>query len=229
MSARSTTIARVAQWDALFIALAALHGVALVTSPSIPVIAFGMWWNSNTISHNFIHRPFLRARSLNLLFSAYSTLLLGIPQRLWRDRHLAHHAGIQWQPRLSPQLAAESLSHHQNDPQKLEKLTRINTLHMSLFAYYLNRLQSTEDGEGSLLDHAMLLYGSGMSNSNLHIPHKLPILVAGGREYFAGGRHLRFTDGTPVANLYLTMLNKIGVAVENIGDSTGRFEELSGV
>jgi hypothetical protein len=121
------------------------------------------------------------------------------------------------------------LSHHQNDPAKLEKLTRINSFHMSLFAYYLDKLQATEDGEGSLLDHVMLLYGSGMSNSNLHVPTSLPILVAGGRNYLAGGRHLKFAAGTPLTNLYLTMLNKVGVAVESIGDSTGQFEELSGV
>jgi hypothetical protein len=75
----------------------------------------------------------------------------------------------------------------------------------------------------------VLLYGSGMSNSNLHIPHKLPILVAGGKPHSAGGRHLRFADGTPLTNLYLTVLNKVGVPVERVGDSTGQFVELSGV
>jgi hypothetical protein len=121
------------------------------------------------------------------------------------------------------------LSHHQNDPAKLERLTKINTFHASLLAYYLDRLQSIQDGEGSLLDHVLLMYGSGMSNSNLHLPHKLPILVAGGRDYVAGGRHLRFKDGTPLANLYLTLLNKVGVPVERVGDSTGTFAELSEV
>jgi len=122
------------------------------------------------------------------------------------------------------------LSHHQNDPAKLEKLAKVNTLHASLFAYFLSRLQSTPDGEGSLLDHVLLIYGSGMSNSNLHIPHKLPILVAGGAAgHVKGGRHLTFPDKTPLTNLYLTALQALGVQAEQIGDSTGRFAELSAV
>jgi hypothetical protein len=121
------------------------------------------------------------------------------------------------------------LSHHQNDPQKLEKLTRLQTFHTSLFSYYLSKLEATPDGDGTLLDHVMIMYGSGMSNSNLHIPHKLPILVAGGRSFINGGRHLRFTEGTPLTNLYLTMLTKVGVPVERVGNSTGQFAELSGV
>jgi hypothetical protein len=122
------------------------------------------------------------------------------------------------------------LSHHQNDPQKLAKLTKINAFHTSLFAYYLEKLQSTPDGDGSLLDHVMIIYGSGMSNSNQHIPHKLPVLlVGGGAGQIRGGRHLRFPDGTPLTNLYLTVLNKVGVPVERVGDSTGGLEHLSDV
>jgi hypothetical protein len=122
------------------------------------------------------------------------------------------------------------LSHHQNNPEKLEKLTRINVLHMSLFSYYLSRLQATPDGEGTLLDHVLLIYGSGMSNSNLHVPHALPILVAGGAAgQIKCGRHLAFPDKTPLTNLYLTALNKVGVPVERVGDSTGQFVELSDV
>jgi hypothetical protein len=79
-------------WDALFVFLALLQGVLLVVKPSVPVIALGLWWNSNTIAHNFVHLPFFRRRSLNQLFSAYLSVLLGIPQRLWKERHLAHHA-----------------------------------------------------------------------------------------------------------------------------------------
>jgi hypothetical protein len=93
--------------EAPLLALAGLHGVVLAAWPALPVIAIGVWWNSNTIAHNFIHRPFFRARSANLLFSAYLSVLLGIPQTLWRDRHLAHHVGIKWKWRASPQVAAE--------------------------------------------------------------------------------------------------------------------------
>ena len=85
---------RTSRWDALMMALAAAQGVLLLTMPMAPAIALGVWWNSNTISHNFIHRPFFRRRSANALFAAYESVLLGIPQTLWRDRHLAHHAGV---------------------------------------------------------------------------------------------------------------------------------------
>ena len=93
-------------WDALFIALALAHGLALLAFPSIPLIAVGFWWNANTIAHNFIHRPFFRSRRLNALFSAVESVVLGVPQRLWRDRHLAQHGGRRW--RWSRQLAWET-------------------------------------------------------------------------------------------------------------------------
>ena len=90
------------------IALAAAQGVVLVTTPAALVIALGLWWNSNTISHNFIHRPFFRRRWVNLLFGAYLSVLLGIPQALWRDRHLAHHAGVQRGLRFSGELVLQT-------------------------------------------------------------------------------------------------------------------------
>jgi hypothetical protein len=94
--------------DAPLLALAGLHGLFLAAWPTLPVIAIGLWWNSNTIAHNFIHRAFFRSRSANLLFSAYLSLLLGIPQTLWRDRHLAHHAGLTFRWRASFSLAVET-------------------------------------------------------------------------------------------------------------------------
>jgi hypothetical protein len=100
-------ILRQSRWDALLIALAAGQGVLLVLVPAAPVIALGVWWNSNTIAHNFIHRPFFRSRTLNRLFALYQTVLLGIPQSLWRARHLAHHAGAPWRLRLSSELLLE--------------------------------------------------------------------------------------------------------------------------
>ena len=93
--------------DLLLVALAALHAAAIVAAPSLLLIAVGVWWNSNTIAHNFIHRPFFRSRSLNVLFGAGQSVLVGIPQTLWRDRHLSHHADVAWRLRLSPRLAAE--------------------------------------------------------------------------------------------------------------------------
>jgi fatty acid desaturase len=95
-------------WDALLVSLALVHGCALLSWPSIPLIALGIWWNSNTIAHYFIHLPFFKQPTCNHCFSAYQTLLLGVPQRLWRDRHMAHHADVRWRFRWSKQLMFES-------------------------------------------------------------------------------------------------------------------------
>ncbi len=94
--------------DSILVALAALHAVALLVWPSAPLIALGVWWNSNTVAHNLIHRPFFRSTLLNRAFSAGLSLLLGIPQALWRDRHLAHHAGVVWRLRISRRLVLET-------------------------------------------------------------------------------------------------------------------------
>jgi hypothetical protein len=93
--------------DAILAVLAAVHGAAIVVLPTAPVIACGVWWNSNTIAHNFIHRPFFRARVWNRIFSAYQSVITGIPQTVWRERHLAHHAGVSWHPRWSLELVVD--------------------------------------------------------------------------------------------------------------------------
>jgi len=121
-----------------------------------------------------------------------------------------------------------SLTHHQNDPVKMEKCARIQMYHVKLFADYLAKLRATPDGDGSLLDHVILLYGGGISNSDRHTHGPLPTLIAGGGAgTIHGGRHLIYADGTPLSNLQLTLLNKMGVASETLGDSTGQFKELS--
>jgi len=94
--------------DAVLVLLSAGHGALLLTVPSVLLVAIGMWWNANTVAHNFVHLPFFRVRALNRLYSAYLSLLLGVPQTLWRDRHLAHHAGRPLRARWSGQLAFES-------------------------------------------------------------------------------------------------------------------------
>jgi Protein of unknown function (DUF1552) len=118
-------------------------------------------------------------------------------------------------------------SHHQNNPERLENLTKINTYHVSLLAHFLEKLRSTPDGEGNLLDHSLVLYGSGMSNSNIHNHSPLPVLVAGGAAgKMKGGRHLKYPENSPMANLLLTILDKAGVPQESIGDSTGLLSEV---
>ena len=141
---------------------------------------------------------------------------------------------------LTPELSARTypeigvpephhgLSHHQNNPESLAKLTKVQAFHTKLFAYYLDRLAGTADGPGSLLDSAALIYGSGMSDSNVHDIHNLPILVAGGAGgRIRGDRHVRVASGTPLTNLYMTILATLDVPAERFGDSTGQIRELS--
>jgi len=119
-------------------------------------------------------------------------------------------------------------SHHTNDPLKLEKLAKINAFHVSLFGYYLDKLSSVREGDGSLLDNCVLLCGSGMGNPDVHDHLNLPILVAGGAAgNLTGGRHITYDEPVPLANLHLTLLDKVGVRLPSFGDSTGRIEELA--
>ena len=115
------------------------------------------------------------------------------------------------------------LSHHGNDPEKIERMSRINRFHVSLFAEYLRKLAATPDGDGSLLDHCAILYGSGMGNPNVHDHINLPILVAGGLK---GGRHLRYEKPMPLANVHLTLLDQVGVRLDQFADSNGKVEGL---
>jgi Protein of unknown function (DUF1552) len=120
-----------------------------------------------------------------------------------------------------------AVSHHQNRAEKLEKNVKIQTYHTGLFAYFLDKLQSTPDGDGSLLDHSTILYGSNMSNSNAHDHFPLPTLVVGGGAgRLKGGRHLKYADHTPMANLLVTLLDKTGVEVDHLGDATGGLTDL---
>jgi hypothetical protein len=115
-----------------------------------------------------------------------------------------------------------AISHHGNAPDKIEKHTKINTYHVSLFNHFLDRLRSTRDGDGTLLDHALILYGGCISNGNLHTHGPLPTLLAGGAcGRLTGGRHIRFAADTPMTNLLVSILEKVGVEADRIGDSTG--------
>ncbi len=122
------------------------------------------------------------------------------------------------------------VSHHRQRPERIERLAKINTFHMEIFGRFLEKLRSTSDGDGSLLDHSMIIYGAGMGNSNAHDPLNLPIVVAGGGGgTIKGGRHVRVPQGTPLSNLHLTALEKMGISAESLGDSTGELPVLSDV
>ena len=120
------------------------------------------------------------------------------------------------------------LTHHQGNPEKMAKCAKIQRYHIGLFAEYLGKLKNTPDGDGSLLDHVILLFGSGISNSDRHTHGPLPTFLAGGGAgTLKGGRHLVFPEHTPLTNLQLTLLNKLGVPAEKLGDSNGEFNQLS--
>ncbi len=119
------------------------------------------------------------------------------------------------------------LSHHGNDPAKIERMSKINAFHVSLFAEYLAKLKATPEGNGTLLDHSLILYGSGIGNPNIHDHTNLPILVAGGAAAgMKGGRHIKYAKPTPLANLHLTLLDKVGVHLDSFADSKGKVDEL---
>ncbi|MGE3310206.1 MAG: DUF1552 domain-containing protein [Limisphaerales bacterium] len=119
------------------------------------------------------------------------------------------------------------LSHHGNDPEKIARMAKINQFHVSLFAEFVGRLKETKEGNGTLLDHSLLLFGSGIGNPNVHDHTNLPILVAGGAAGgVKGGRHLRLGKPTPLANLHLALLDKVGVRLDRFGDSNGRLDAL---
>jgi hypothetical protein len=118
------------------------------------------------------------------------------------------------------------LTHHGNDPAKIARMAKINAFHVSLFAYFLEKLKSTPEGDGTLLDHSLYLYGSGMGNPNIHDHVNLPILVAGGAGRVQGGRHIKYAEPTPLANLHLTLLERVGVRMDAFADSKGKVDEL---
>lgn len=119
------------------------------------------------------------------------------------------------------------LSHHGNDPEKIARMAKINAFHVSLFAYFLERLKATPEGNGTLLDHSLIMYGSGIGNPNVHDHTNLPILVAGGAAGgMKGGRHIRYKEPVPLANLHLTLLDKVDVKIDSFADSNGKITEL---
>jgi len=135
-------------------------------------------------------------------------------------------------PEIGVQEAHHPLSHHEDDPHRIATMAKINVYHATLFARYLKKLRETPDGDGSLLDHMVMVYGCGMSNSNSHSPVNVPVLVLGGGSgHLKGGRHLKYDGDPPLANLMVTLVDKLGVPIERLGNSNGSLplDALSGV
>ena len=130
-------------------------------------------------------------------------------------------------PQIGVSEAHHPLSHHGNNPEKILKLGKITAYHVSTFVYLLDKLETIRDGDGTLLDHALVMLGSGMSNSDAHDHRNLPVVVAGGGAgKHRGGLHIRYADQTPLANVHLTLLDMMGVSLEKFGDSTGKISEM---
>jgi hypothetical protein len=167
------------------------------------------------------------------VFTDYFKLIADLMVLAWQTdmtRVITFQMGHEMSGRAYPEVgfgdAHHPCTHHQGDPEKIEKTTKINGLHTRMLSYYLERLRSTSDGDGSLLDHSMILYGAGLSDANLHLYTNLSlVLVAGGVNGIKGGVHVRYPNRTPMTNLLLTMLDKAKVPhLDKLGDSTGRLE-----
>ena len=140
----------------------------------------------------------------------------------------SREGGNRTYPSIGVPDAHHGLSHHQNDPGRMARLQAIDTHHVAMLAHFLGALAGAADGDGSMLDRSLVVYGSSLSDSNRHLHDNLPTLVAGGGNgRVRGGRHVRYPDGTPMTNLFLTMLDHVGVRPEAVGDSTGRAAHLS--
>jgi Protein of unknown function (DUF1552) len=140
---------------------------------------------------------------------------------------LARETSTRTYPEIGVPDPHHPLTHHGNDAAKIARMAKINAFHVSLFAYFLEKLKSTPEGDGCLLDHSLYLYGSGMGDPNVHSHVNLPILVAGGGAgTLKGGRHIKYAEPTPLANLHLTLLEKVGVRLDAFADSNGKVDEL---
>jgi hypothetical protein len=129
-------------------------------------------------------------------------------------------------PQIGVPDAHHPISHHQGNTVKIANLAKINAYHVQLFSYLLEKLRSTPDGDGTLLDHVTMMYGAGIADPNSHSPFDIPLVLAGGGAgNLKGGRHIRYPKDTPLANLHLTLLDQFGVHWDRIGDSTGKLED----
>jgi hypothetical protein len=170
--------------------------------------------------------PAAYADHVRLMFDLQVLALQGDITRVTTFQ-LARETSNRTYPEIGVSDPHHPLTHHGNDPEKIARMAKINQFHVSLFAYFLERLKSTREADGSLLDHSLVLYGSGMGNPNVHDHTNLPILVAGGGAgRMRGGRHIKYDQPAALANLHLTLLEKLGVNVDHFADSNRTMDEL---
>lgn len=182
-----------------------------------------------TMTENITLPRFDRPAGVPESFAEHARLMFDLQRLAYQGdvtRVTTFMLGREFSGRTYPEIgvpdAHHPISHHQRDPVRMEKCARINHYHVSLFAEYVNQLRTTPDGDGSLLDHVTLLYGAGMSEGNGHVPRNLPLLlVGGGGGTIRGDRHVRYAEGTPLANMHLGLLDTLGVRIDVHGNSTG--------
>ena len=181
------------------------------------------------IAHNAELPAFDRPAGVPESFAEHARLMFDLQVLAYQGdvtRVTTFMLGREFSGRTYPEIgvpdAHHPISHHQRDPVRMDKCARINHYHVSLFAEYVEKLRTTPDGDGSLLDHTAIVYGAGMSEGNGHVPENVPILLVGGASgRFKGGRHIRYAKGTPLANLHVTLLDTLGVPIGSHGNSTG--------
>ena len=181
------------------------------------------------VTFNLEEPSFDRPAGVPDTFEQYARLMFDLQWLAYQGdvtRVTTFMIGREFSGRTYPEIgvpdAHHPISHHLRDPLRMEKCAKINRHHVSLFAEYVEKLQATPDGDGSLLDHVAIIYGAGMSEGNGHVPENLPILVVGGANgRIAGGRHVKFAKGTPLANFHLSLLDRFGVRIDQHGNSTG--------
>ena len=181
------------------------------------------------VAFNIAEPSFDRPAGVPDTFEAHARLMFDLQWLAYQGdvtRVITFMIGREFSGRTYPGIgvpdAHHPISHHQRDPIRMEKCAKINHHHVALFSEFVEKLQGTPDGDGTLLDHVAIIYGAGMSEGNGHVPENLPILVVGGANgRIAGGRHVKFAKGTPLANFHLSLLDRFGVRIDQHGNSTG--------
>ena len=181
------------------------------------------------VEHNTELPRFDRPAGVPETFEQHAALMFDLQLLAYQGdvtRVVTFMIGREFSGRTYPEIgvpdAHHPISHHQRDPLRKDKCAKINRYHVSLFASFLEKMKNTADGDGSLLDHAAIVYGAGMSEGNGHVPENLPILLAGGGcGRLKSGRHMKYAKGTPLANFHVSLLDKLGVRIESLGNSTG--------
>jgi hypothetical protein len=172
--------------------------------------------------------PVLYADYVNLMFDL-QLLAFQTDQTRIVTLMMGREGSMRTYPEIGVPDPHHPLTHHRGNAEWIERVTKVNTMHMELFAGFIDKMKATQDGDGSLLDHSMIVYGSGLSDGNRHTHDDLPVLIVGRGGSFRLDDHIVYAKGTPMTNLFLTLLDRMGVPSEKIGDSTGRIEHLTAI